>query len=248
MTTLVELTEVSKRYDSGSDRPALDAVSLRVAARDFTAVMGPSGSGKSTLLNLIAGLDRPTGGSIVVDGIDLGLLREAELARYRRGRIGFVFQFFNLLNNLTVLDNVLLPSQLVGTSPREAEARALELLDQLDIADKARAFPGRLSGGQQQRVAIARAMINRPLLLMADEPTGALDSQGGEQVLDLLKGLNESGQTVILVTHNARLAARYARRVVGLRDGRVVDAGDAAQSDGRRAAEPVGAGAGEPAA
>ncbi|HZM77202.1 MAG TPA: ABC transporter ATP-binding protein [Candidatus Limnocylindrales bacterium] len=223
MTTLVELTEVSKRYDGVSGRAALDGVNLAIDSGEFTAIMGPSGSGKSTLLNLVAGVDRPTGGRVNVAGEELSRLNEARLARFRRARVGFVFQFFNLLANLTVLENVLLPAQLQGTRPAQARTRAAELLAQLGIADLAGTYPARLSGGQQQRVAIARALINQPLLLLADEPTGALDTHGGEQVMELIEGLHRDGQTVVLVTHDAKLAARHAGRVVTLIDGHVND-------------------------
>jgi putative ABC transport system ATP-binding protein len=223
MTALVELTEVSKTYDGAGGRAALGGVSVDVEGGEFTAIMGPSGSGKSTLLNLVAGIDRPSAGRVRVAGEDLGRLSEARLARFRRARLGFVFQFFNLLGNLTVLENVLLPAQLQGTRPTPARARAMELLDRLDIAELADHYPARLSGGQQQRVAIARALINQPLPLLADEPTGALDTHGGEQVMQLIQGLNREGQTVLLVTHDAKLATRHARRVVTLIDGRVDD-------------------------
>ena len=222
MTTLVELTEVSKTYDGAGGR-ALDEVSLDIEGGEFTAIMGPSGSGKSTLLNLIAGIDRPSGGRVRVAGEDLGRLSEARLARFRRARLGFVFQFFNLLGNLTVLENVLIPAQLQGTRPTPARARAMQLLAQLDIAELADYYPARLSGGQQQRVAVARALINQPFLLLADEPTGALDTHSGEQVMELIQGLNRDGQTVLLVTHDAKLATRHAGRVVTLIDGRVHD-------------------------
>jgi putative ABC transport system ATP-binding protein len=223
MTTLVELAQVSKTYDGASGRPALDGVTLAIDSGEFTAIMGPSGSGKSTLLNLVAGVDRPSGGRVTVGGEDLGRLSEARLARFRRARVGFVFQFFNLLGNMTVLENVLLPAQLQGVGPAQARTRAMQLLARLDIADLADRYPGRLSGGQQQRVAIARALINQPLLLLADEPTGALDTQNGEQVMELIEGLNREGQTVLLVTHDAKLATRHANRVVTLIDGRVDD-------------------------
>jgi putative ABC transport system ATP-binding protein len=223
MTTLVELTGVSKTYDLAGGRAALDEVSLAVEDGELTAIMGPSGSGKSTLLNLIAGIDRPSGGRVRVAGEDLGRLSEARLARFRRARLGFVFQFFNLLPNLTVLENVVLPAQLKGTRPATARARAMELLGQLDLANLADQYPARLSGGQQQRVAIARALVNQPSLLLADEPTGALDTHSGEQVMELIDGLNRQGQTVLLVTHDAKLATRHAGRVVTLIDGRVDD-------------------------
>lgn len=220
MNALVELAAVTKVYDSGS-QPALDRVSLRIPAGEVTAIMGPSGSGKSTLLNLVAGLDRATSGSIRVDGREISGLGEAALARYRRAEIGLIFQFFNLLNNLTVLDNILIPAQLGGMNRQAARQRAVELLEQLNIADQADKYPARLSGGQRQRVAVARALINRPILLLADEPTGALDTRSGEQVLDLLRDLHRAGQTIVLVTHDPRLAERCARRVIQLVDGSV---------------------------
>ncbi|MBV9278607.1 MAG: ABC transporter ATP-binding protein [Chloroflexi bacterium] len=224
MKTLVEVTNVTKRYGSQGDRgapPALDNVSLRIPAGQVTAIMGPSGSGKSTLLNLVAGLDRASAGRIEVDGQEITGLGESALARYRRARIGLIFQFFNLLNNLTVLDNVLISAQLAGMPRKAALERANDLLRQLEIADQAQSFPARLSGGQRQRVAIARALINRPVLLLADEPTGALDTRSGEQVLDLFRDLNGAGQTILLVTHDPRLAERHADRIVTLVDGAV---------------------------
>src|SRR6266545_4824714 len=209
--------------DGAGGRVALDGVSLAIEGGELTAIMGPSGSGKSTLLNLVAGVDRPSGGRVRVAGEDLGRLSEARLVRFRRARLGFVFQFFNLLGNLTVLENVLIPAQLQGTRPAPARARAMELLARLDIAELAGHYPARLSGGQQQRVAVARALINQPLLLLADEPTGAMDTHSGGQVMELIEGLNHEGQTVLLVTHDAKLATRHAGRVVTLIDGRVVD-------------------------
>jgi putative ABC transport system ATP-binding protein len=224
MTTVVELTEVSKAYDDGAGaRPALDGVNLAVDSGEFVAIMGPSGSGKSTLLNLVAGLDRPSGGRVTVGGQDLGRFSEAGLARFRRAGVGFVFQFFNLLGNLTVLENVLLPAQLQSSRTGQVKARAQELLARLDIAELADRYPARLSGGQQQRVAIARALINQPPLLLADEPTGAVDTRSGEQVMEMIEKLNREGQTVLLVTHDAKVATRHANRVITLVDGRVDD-------------------------
>lgn len=181
--------------------------------------MGPSGSGKSTLLNLIAGLDRPDTGSINVDGIELVGKGESELAQFRRLKIGFVFQFFHLLNNLNVFDNVLIGAQLAGAAEPVSRVRVQQLLNELGVASKAHEYPAKLSGGQRQRVAIARALINRPAVLLADEPTGALDSHTGEQVMDLIAGFNRRGQTILLATHDRELARRYTRRVVELRDG-----------------------------
>jgi putative ABC transport system ATP-binding protein len=223
MSWLVELTEVSRMYDGGAKTVALDNVTFRVEPGEFTSVMGPSGCGKSTLLNIVAGLDRPTSGRVMVDGQDLTGASETELARFRRSRIGFVFQFFNLLSNLTVLENVLVPAELAGLRPAEASSRARSLLEELGIAPVAKSFPANLSGGQRQRVAIARALINRPTLILADEPTGALDSSAGSQVMDLLGELNGRGQTILLVTHDPKLATAHGRRVVTLRDGRVAD-------------------------
>ena len=236
MKWLVELSGVSKVFDGGAAQSALDGVDLRVAQGEFTAIMGPSGCGKSTLLNLVAGLDRATSGKVQVDGQDLGRSSEAELARFRRRRIGFVFQFFNLLANLNVLDNVLVPAELAGVKVAEARARARALLDELAIAELADKFPAKLSGGQRQRVAIARALVNRPALVLADEPTGALDSRAGGQVMELLDELNGRGQTILLVTHDPKLATSHGRRVVTLRDGRIVDD---ARVQARRATQPA---------
>jgi putative ABC transport system ATP-binding protein len=239
MNALIELSDVTKTYDGGGRQIGLSEVSLSIPSGQFAAIMGPSGSGKSTLLNLVAGLDRPTSGVITVDGVNVGVLSEAALARYRRQRLGFIFQFFYLLNQLTVLDNVLLPAQLAGIKATAARARARELLEQLGIAEKTNDYPARLSGGQRQRVAIARALVNRPAVLLADEPTGALDSRAGEQVMEVLAELNSGGQTVVLVTHDAKLAASYATRVVALRDGRVIDDARLKPSSGRSAADLI---------
>jgi putative ABC transport system ATP-binding protein len=216
---VIELQQVTKRYDEGP--PAVDGITLTVRPGEAVAVLGPSGSGKSTLLNLIAGLDRPTDGSVTVDGVRVDRLGETGAARYRRARIGMVFQFFNLLDDLTVADNVMLPAQLSGMPRAAARARAAELLETLGVDRHARAYPGRLSGGERQRVAVARALINRPALLLADEPTGALDTASGADVRELLSELNEDGQTIVLVTHDLTLAASCATRTVSLVDGRI---------------------------
>jgi putative ABC transport system ATP-binding protein len=225
MDALVQVSNVIKSYDNDG-APAVAHVSMEVSPGESVAVMGPSGSGKSTLLNLIAGLDQPTGGEIRVGGERVDTLSETGLARFRRRQIGMIFQFFNLLDDMTVLDNVLLPAQLAGTPAPKARARADELLAALRIGPHRNAYPARLSGGERQRVAIARALVNRPALLLADEPTGALDTATGEEIGELLLDLNSSGQTLILVTHNPDLAARYASRVIEIVDGRV--ASDAA--------------------
>src|SRR5712692_3673397 len=233
MSELVRLTDITKVYQGGVTG-ALNGVSLTVEEGEFTAVMGPSGSGKSTLLNLIAGLDRPSSGTVTVAGTDLASLAEGGLARFRRDRIGFVFQFFHLLPNLTALENVLIPAQLKGNV---VPGRARELLDQLGIKEVADKYPARLSGGQQQRIAIARALINNPTLLLADEPTGALDTHSGEQVMELLGRLHRDGQTILLVTHDAKLATRHAERVLSVLDGKIVD--DARLESPERAASEV---------
>lgn len=215
---VVRLDGVRKEY---GDAKALDGLSLEIRAGDAVAVMGPSGCGKSTLLNMVAGLDRPTSGLVEVHGQDLGRLSETGLALFRRRNIGMIFQFFNLIDDLPALDNVALAAQLTGASARQARRRALELLDELGVADRRNSYPATLSGGERQRVAVARALMNRPALLLADEPTGALDSRSGEQVMDLLIDLNQIGQTLLIVTHDRHLATRCASRLVEMADGRV---------------------------
>jgi putative ABC transport system ATP-binding protein len=209
MDAHIRLEEVTKSYDSDA-APAVDGVSMQIAPGEAVAVMGPSGSGKSTLLNLIAGLDRPTSGTVTVAGERIDRLSETGVARFRRQQVGMIFQFFNLLDDLTVLDNILLPAQLAGVPRARARARADELLAALRIGQHRQAYPARLSGGQRQRVAIARALVNRPALLLADEQIG-----------ELLLDLNLSGQTLVLVTHNPGLAARYASRTIQVADGRI---------------------------
>jgi putative ABC transport system ATP-binding protein len=216
MDALVQLSDVSKQYDG---TPAVSRISMGVAPGESVAVMGPSGSGKSTLLNLIAGLDRPSSGTVRVGDERVDKLSETRLARFRRRQVGMIFQFFNLLDDMTVADNIMLPAQLAGE--RGAKARAEELLEALRISQHRDAYPARLSGGERQRVAIARALVNRPALLLADEPTGALDSATGDEIGELLLDLNRTGQTLMLVTHNPDLAARYARRTITLVDGRI---------------------------
>ena len=201
---------------------ALRGADLVVSAGDFVALMGPSGCGKSTLLNLVAGLDVADEGTITVAGEQVTGRSEDELSQLRRQHIGIVFQFFNLLEGMTVLENVALPAVIAGRKRKMAETRARDLLDLLGIGDKASTVPGMLSGGQRQRLAIARALANEPTLLLADEPTGALDSEGGQEVIELLSRLHNGGQTIVLVTHDAGVAAA-ANRVVRMRDGRIVD-------------------------
>jgi putative ABC transport system ATP-binding protein len=199
---------------------ALRGVDLEVSQNDFVALMGPSGCGKSTLLNLVAGLDQADEGQIWVADEEVTGRSEDDLARLRRRHIGLVFQFFNLLEGMTVLENVALPAVIAGRKRKMAETRARDLLDLLGIGDKASAVPGVLSGGQRQRLAIARALANEPTLLLADEPTGALDSQGGAEVIELLRRLHRGGQTIVMVTHDPEVASA-ASRIVRMRDGRI---------------------------
>jgi ABC-type lipoprotein export system ATPase subunit len=201
---------------------AVDGVDLAVASGETVAVMGPSGCGKSTLLHLLGGLDRPTAGQVWLVGERIDRLSERGLARRRRDGIGFVFQAFHLMEELTAVENVELPALLAGRSPRAARRRATGLLDQVGLADRARHLPSALSGGQRQRVAIARAMANDPALLLADEPTGNLDSEATLDVLRLFESLHAAGQTLVIVTHDARIAAT-ADRLISMRDGEFID-------------------------
>ncbi|PDO10151.1 MAG: bacitracin ABC transporter ATP-binding protein [Candidatus Reconcilbacillus cellulovorans] len=214
---------LTKIYGSsgGALRKALDGITLDVRRGEFTAVMGPSGSGKTTLLNLLAGIDRPTSGSVRIDGTDPATLSRRDLALFRRRRIGFVFQDFNLLDNLTLRENILLPLALDRTQPDEMEARLSELARHLNIADILDKRPYEVSGGQQQRAAIARALIHEPAVVLADEPTGNLDSKSAYDVMAALRDMNENrGTTVLMVTHDP-FAASFAGRVVFVKDGRL---------------------------
>jgi putative ABC transport system ATP-binding protein len=222
---VVELHGVTKRYErpEGPSFEALSGVSLTAAAGELVAVVGKSGSGKSTLLNLVAGLDRPSEGRVVVAGADLGSMGESALAAWRGRRVGVVFQFFQLLPTLTILENVLIAMDFVGAIARgERRARAEALLEQVGIADHAAKLPAALSGGEQQRAAVARALANDPPLLLADEPTGNLDSRTSAALLDLFAGLVARGRTLVVVTHDDEIARRAAR-VVRLADGAVVE-------------------------
>jgi putative ABC transport system ATP-binding protein len=201
---------------------AVDGVSLDVAAGETVAVMGPSGCGKSTLLHLLGGLDRPTGGEVWLAGQSLGRLGERALARLRRDAVGFVFQAFHLMDELTAVENVELPALLAGRSPRTARRRAAGLLERVGLADRAGFLPTALSGGQRQRAAIARALVSDPLVVLADEPTGNLDSEATLEVLRLFESLHAAGQTLVIVTHDSRIAAT-AGRLIGMRDGAFVD-------------------------
>ncbi len=223
MTPTLGLSGVTKRFGIGHlEVDALTDVSMVVDPGELVAVMGPSGSGKTTLLSLAGGLDAPTEGSVSVDGVDLASLGVRELARLRRRRIGYVFQQLNLIEGLTAAENVSLPLELDGVNIGEARTQALEALGLVEMIELADRFPDELSGGEQQRVAIARAVVGQRVLLLADEPTGALDSVTGETVLRLLRGHCDRGGSGVLVTHDARFAA-WADRVVFLRDGRITD-------------------------
>jgi putative ABC transport system ATP-binding protein len=219
--TMISVRALSMRLSSGGrEVNVLTDVSLDVPAGQFLAIAGPSGSGKSTLLGLIAGLDQPTAGRIEVAGVEITGLDEDGLARFRRDRIGYVFQSFHLLPTLTAAENVAVPLELAGET--DAAARAAALLAEVGLAERAHHYPVQLSGGEQQRVAVARAMARRPALLLADEPTGNLDSATGKQIIELLVGMNRRlGATLVLVTHDTALAT-HADRVVTLRDGRIV--------------------------
>lgn len=222
MAPIIQLRGVTKRYDAMT-QPALNAVDLDIEAGRITAIMGPSGGGKSTMLNLVGGLDRPSSGAILLDGVRVDQLSETAAARFRRTKVGFIFQFFHLLDDLSVADNVAVAALLSGRSRAETAERVEELLVQLGLEDKARLFPTTLSGGQRQRLAIARAIVNRPAVLLADEPTGALDRRNGETALTLLEDLNRHGQTILLVTHDEHLAQQRAHRIVYLVDGAIAD-------------------------
>jgi putative ABC transport system ATP-binding protein len=219
---MIQVRDLVMRLPSGGRTlTILDAVTFDVEAGEVCAITGPSGSGKSTLVGLLAGLDRPTAGSIVVAGVELGRLGEGALARFRRETLGYVFQSFHLIPTLTAAENVAVPLEIAGAP--DVPARVSELLAEVGLADRAHHYPVQLSGGEQQRVALARAVALRPKLLLADEPTGNLDSATGAQIIELLLALNrERGSTLVLVTHDEALA-RHAARVIRLRDGRIVN-------------------------
>ena len=216
---VIELTKIAKRYDDEAGiYDALKEVELKVKAGEFLAVMGPSGSGKSTLMNIIGLLDRPTAGDFMLDGVDTNTLSDKDLAKLRRDRIGFIFQNFNLLPRLSIMQNVELPLVYEKIKTSERKRRVREVLSEVGLLNKIDSKPNRVSGGQVQRAAIARALINKPSLILADEPTGNLDTKTGIEIMELLKKLNSSGVTIILVTHNPELS-HYASRVVEVRDG-----------------------------
>ena len=224
MTTILEARAVAREYPTakGNSIAALRGASLSVEAGEMVAIMGPSGCGKSTLLGMLGGLDRPTSGEVWLAGERIDQLSETQLAKRRRRLVGFVFQFFNLVENLSAADNVELPALIAGISGRDAKERRIELFARLGVSEHARQLPAQLSGGERQRVALARALVNRPLVLLADEPTGSLDSTTSAEVLALLREAHADGQSIVLVTHAPGVAST-ADRTVHMRDGRMVD-------------------------
>ncbi|HLH31402.1 MAG TPA: ABC transporter ATP-binding protein [Terriglobia bacterium] len=224
MPVLLETQNLTKHYQmGGAVVRALDGVSIRIAEGELVALLGTSGSGKSTLLNLIAGLDHPTSGMLRIDGSDIGTMSGEDLSRHRRQSVGIIFQSFNLISTMSAIENVTLSMMFAGVQAAERVSRASALLESMGLAGRLRHKPNQLSGGEQQRVAISRALANRPRLLLADEPTGNLDSRTSREIMELLKGLNErEGKTIILVTHDANLAAQYAHRTITLMDGKEV--------------------------
>lgn len=223
MSTMIWMEHVHKTYRMGeTDVPILNDINLTIEEGDYVAIMGASGSGKSTLMNIMGCLDRPTSGHYMLEGHLLNTLSNDQLAYIRNQRIGFVFQQFNLLSRMTALDNVMLPMVYAGVSKAKQRQRARDALVQVGLSDRLLNRPSQLSGGQQQRVAIARALVNRPALVLADEPTGALDTQTSQEVMNLLTELNHQGITIILVTHEPDVAAR-AHRLINMRDGQMVD-------------------------
>ncbi|GAA3581263.1 ABC transporter ATP-binding protein [Nonomuraea rosea] len=239
MSAVVKTVNLVKIYQDGAvPVPAVRGVDLQVEPGEFVAIMGPSGSGKSTLVHMLGGLDARTSGEIWLDDKRVDTLSESAWALLRRKKIGFVFQFFNLVSNMTVGDNVELPALLAGASPKVARERRESLLGALNLTDRADASPAQLSGGEQQRVALARALANQPSLLLADEPTGNLDSRNTRDVLRLLGEVHKEGQTIVMVTHDARVAS-LADRLVSLFDGEIVDDGRIARRRNRTAGEVI---------
>jgi putative ABC transport system ATP-binding protein len=223
MDKIIELRNVSRDYNMGGDNivSALDNINIEIKKGDFVAIMGPSGSGKSTSMNLVGSLDLATKGEIYLDGQNIEYLEESELAQIRARKIGFIFQQFNLIPNLNAKENVMLPMLFQGKDKSEREERAEELLKLVGLGERMNHYPNQLSGGQQQRVAIARALSNDPEVILADEPTGNLDTKTGEMVMEFLNKLNNEGKTIILVTHNPELAKEHAKTIYSVRDGKI---------------------------
>ncbi|MFQ6073200.1 MAG: ABC transporter ATP-binding protein [Methanosarcinales archaeon] len=220
-STIVDLIKVEKIYQLGKvSVPVLNGIDLQIKQGEFLAIMGPSGSGKSTLMNLIGCLDRPSGGNIIINGRDINVLSDSELARFRGKEIGFVFQTFNLINRMSALKNVELPMVYQKVSGSKRQARAKELLKMVGLGDRIKHKPNELSGGQNQRIAIARALVNDPPMLLADEPTGNLDTKSSTEIMQIFTELHSQGRTIIMVTHDPEIA-EYADRIVKVRDGRI---------------------------
>ncbi len=221
MANIIETTDLRKVYLMGNvEVPALKGVDITIQKGEFIAIMGSSGSGKSTLLNMIGMLDTPTSGKVIIEGVDVSEMNENQRADFRLNKLGFIFQFFNLFMELTALENVAFPMQIARR--KDSRERAIKLLDQVGLSDRANHKPAELSGGQQQRVAVARALVNEPALLLADEPTANLDTKSSVQIINLLKELNRSGQTIVMVTHEPELGKR-ADRIIWLKDGIIRD-------------------------
>lgn len=219
---LIDLRNVTKHYEMGDNIvKALDGIDVTIEEGDFVAIMGPSGSGKSTAMNLVGSLDLATTGEIFLDGINIEHLDESDLAQIRGKKIGFIFQSFNLIPNLTAKENIMLPMLFQGVDKMEREAKAEELLELVELQERMDHYPNQLSGGQQQRVAIARALANNPEVILADEPTGNLDTKTGQKVMEFLEKLNQKGTTIIMVTHDPRLAQEHARTVYWIKDGKI---------------------------
>ena len=222
MNKIIELKKVEKYYQMGENLvKAVDGLNIAIEKGDFVAIMGPSGSGKSTTMNLVGSLDLATRGDIYLDGLDIEHLEESELAQIRGRKIGFIFQSFNLIPNLTAKENVMLPMLFQDADKEERERKAKELLKLVDLEDRMDHYPGQLSGGQQQRVAIARSLANDPEVILADEPTGNLDTKTGEMVMSFLEELNKKGKTIIMVTHDPEKAMSHARTIYWIKDGKV---------------------------
>jgi len=222
MNPVIELNQVSKTYKMDEvEVPALKDINIKIAKKDFVSIMGPSGSGKSTLLQMIGALDRPTTGKVLIDGTDLSKLSEVEIARTRGEKIGFVFQTFNLYPTLNALENVELPMIIMEKDKSERKKKAMELLGLVDLKERAGHLPSQLSGGERQRIAIARALANDPSFILADEPTGNLDSKSGSDIMNIFVKLNKEGRTVVVVTHDTNIAS-HSKHIIQIKDGRIL--------------------------